>query len=126
MTLRVVAVAGCCGSGVLCAIAVSTAAASATVRVCGPTVSCVWLIGTTPPRLVRPTVGLMPTTPFMLAGHTMLPSVSLPMLTAVKVADGAARPPELLPHALGASAERPLPSPALPHHALVAQQDAKF
>ena len=42
---------------------VSTAAASATVRACGPTVSCVCEIGTTPARLVRPTVGLRPTTP---------------------------------------------------------------
>ena len=45
------------------AIADSTAAASATVRACGPTVSCVCEIGITPCRLVRPTVGLMPTTP---------------------------------------------------------------
>ena len=104
MSLRLVLVAGSAESGVRCAIAVSTAAASATVRQCGPTVSWVWLMGTTPPRLVSPTVGLMPTTPFMLAGQTMLPSVSLPMLTAVKFADAAAPLPELEPHALRSSA----------------------
>src|SRR5215467_14661656 len=41
----------------------NTVAASATVRQIGPTVSWVWEIGTTPARLVRPTVGLIPTTP---------------------------------------------------------------
>src|ERR1700741_5676666 len=64
-------------------------AASATVRPCGPTVSCVCEIGTTPARLVRPTVGLMATTPFALPGHTMLPSVSVPSDTAARIADTA-------------------------------------
>src|SRR2546427_2075222 len=68
-------VAGSRGSAVLLTIAPSTAAASATVRACGPTVSCVWEMGTTPARLTSPTVGLMPTTPLAFAGHTMLPSV---------------------------------------------------
>src|SRR5580704_12012444 len=81
-------------------IAPSTIAASATVRVWGPIVSWMWEIGTTPPRLTNPTVGLMPTTPEWLAGHTMLPSVSLPMLTAVKLAEAAAAEPELEPHGL--------------------------
>src|SRR5205085_11970064 len=76
------------------------AAASATVRPCGPTVSCVCEIGTTPARLVRPTVGLMPTTPLALAGHTMLPSVSLPRDTAAKFDEAAAPDPELEPHGL--------------------------
>ena len=62
--------------------------------------SCVCEIGTTPARLTSPTVGLMPTTPFTLAGHTMLPSVSVPMETAVKFADGAAPDAELEPHGL--------------------------
>src|SRR6516164_10987916 len=75
-------------------------AASATVRACGPTVSCVWEMGTTPPRLTSPTVGLIPTTPLTLAGQTMLPSVSLPRDTAVKLADAAAPDPELEPQAL--------------------------
>ena len=79
------------------AIAVSTAAASATVRPCGPTVSWVCEIGITPARLTRPTVGLIPTTPQLFAGPTMLPSVSVPMATAVKLADTAAADPELEP-----------------------------
>src|SRR3954466_6105876 len=76
----------------------SASAASATVRACGPTVSCVCEIGTTPARLVSPTVGLMPTTPFALAGHTMLPSVSVPNATAAKFAVAAAPDPALEPH----------------------------
>src|SRR3954469_7722936 len=78
----------------------NTAAASATVRPWGPTVSCVCEMGTTPPRLVSPTVGLMPTTPLTLAGQTMLPSVSDPRPTAVKFADTEAAEPELEPQAL--------------------------
>src|SRR6266536_2089027 len=75
----------------------SAAAASATVRPCGPTVSCVCEIGTTPARLVKPTVGFIPTTPLAFAGHTMLPSVSLPNDTAAKFAEAAAPDPELEP-----------------------------
>src|SRR6266567_5326039 len=76
------------------------AAASATVRPCTPTVSWVWEIGTTPARLVRPMVGLTPTTPLALAGQTMLPSVSVPNETAVKLAETAAADPELEPQGL--------------------------
>src|SRR5918912_1297503 len=75
----------------------SAAAASATVRACGPTVSCVCEIGTTPARLVSPTVGLMAATLFALPGHTMLPSVSVPNETAAKFAVAAAPDPELDP-----------------------------
>jgi hypothetical protein len=78
----------------------SVVAASATVRACGPTVSWVCEIGTTPPRLTSPTVGLSPTTPLTFAGQTMLPSVSLPSDTAVKFAAAAAPDPELDPQAL--------------------------
>src|SRR5919204_5821046 len=80
------------------------AAASATVRPCGPTVSWVCEMGTTPARLTRPTVGLIPTTPLWLAGQTMLPSVSVPIEAAVKFADTAAPDPELEPHGLRSSA----------------------
>src|SRR5262249_23668405 len=73
-------------------------AASATVRVCGPKVSCVCEIGTMPARLVSPTVGFSPTTPLAFAGQTMLPSVSVPNDTAVKFDDTAAPEPELDPH----------------------------
>src|SRR5215472_8087757 len=78
----------------------SAAAASATVRPWTPTVSCVWEMGTTPARLVRPTVGLIPTTPLALAGQTTLPSVSVPNETAAKLAEAAAADPELEPHGL--------------------------
>ena len=43
-----------------------------------PTVSCLGEIGMTPARLVRPTVGLMPTTKLLLDGHKIEPSVSVP------------------------------------------------
>ena len=49
-------------------------------------VSCLGETGTTPARLVRPTVGLMPTTELKLAGHRMEPSVSVPRDTATKFA----------------------------------------
>jgi hypothetical protein len=47
-----------------------------------PTLSCLGEIGTTPARLVRPTVGLMPTTKFLLDGRKIEPSVSVPTDTA--------------------------------------------
>ena len=47
-----------------------------------PTVSCLGEIGMTPARLVRPTVGLMPTTKLLLDGHKIEPSVSVPSDTA--------------------------------------------
>src|SRR5438874_13254044 len=78
----------------------SAAAASATVRPWTPTVSWTWEIGTTPARLVRPTVGLMAATPLALPGQTMLPSVSLPNETAAKFADAAAPEPDDEPHGL--------------------------
>ena len=97
---RLVLVAGPRGSVVLLTIPPRTAAASATVRQCGPTPSWLWEIGTTPARLVRPTVGLMPTMPFAFAGQTIEPSVSVPSEPAVRLADGAAPEPELEPHGL--------------------------
>src|SRR5215471_14855722 len=60
-------------------------------------------MGTTPPRLVSPTVGLIPTTLLTFPGHTMLPSVSVPIETAAKLAAAAAAEPELDPHALRSS-----------------------
>src|SRR5207253_10834712 len=97
-----------------------------TVRACGPTVSCVWEIGTTPPRLTIPIVGLIPTTALTFAGHTMLPSVSLPRLTAVKLDAAAAAEPELEPQALrpveqGVWVGQPRPDPPL-----VGQEDRKL
>ena len=79
-----------------------TAAASATVRACGPTVSWVSEIGTTPARLVRPTVGLMPTTPLALAGQTIEPSVSVPTDSTARSAATATAEPLEEPHGLRA------------------------
>src|SRR3981081_1185225 len=75
----------------------SAAAASATVRASGPTVSWVCEMGTTPARLVSPTVGLIPTRPLALDGQTMLPSVSLPRARTAKFADAAGPEPEPAP-----------------------------
>ena len=63
-----------------------------------PTVSCPGEIGMTPARLVRPKVGLIPTTEFALEGHRSDPSVSVPsdtvtMFVATDIAD-----PVLEPH----------------------------
>ena len=101
---RLPVVAGSRGSAVLLTMAPRTAAASATVRVCGPTVSWECEMGMTPARLTRPTVGLIPTTPFAVAGQTIEPSVSVPIDTAVRFADGAAPDPELEPQGLRSSA----------------------
>src|ERR1700737_3387360 len=93
-------VAGSRPSNVRLWTTLKAAAASATVRPCGPNVSCVCEIGTMPARLVRPTVGLMPTTPLALAGQTMLPSVSVPNDTAEKFEETAAPDPALDPQGL--------------------------
>src|SRR4051794_25837513 len=96
------AVAASRGSGA--ASTFSTTAASATLRVMGPAVSCDVEIGTMPLRLTSPTVGLMPTRPFTLLGHMIDPSVSVPMPTCARLAATAAPLPELDPQGL-----RPLP-----------------
>ena len=85
-------------------MAVSTAAASATLRVIGPAVSCECEMGTMPLRLTSPTVGLMPTRPAALLGQTMDPSVSVPTPTTAKLAAIAEPVPELEPQGLRASA----------------------
>src|ERR1700733_10685467 len=94
------AVAGSRPSKVRLCTTPKATAASATVRPCGPKVSWVWEIGTMLARLVRPTVGLIPTTPLALAGQTMLPSVSVPKDTAAKFEETAAAEPELDPQGL--------------------------
>ena len=78
----------------------SNAAASATVRAIGPAVSCTAEIGTMPLRLARPTVGLIPTSPFADEGQMIEPSVSVPTAAAQRFADTAAPEPELEPHGL--------------------------
>ena len=51
-----------------------------------PTESCLGVIGITPALLVRPRVGLSPTTELELDGQRMEPSVSVPSDTAAKFA----------------------------------------
>lgn len=72
-------------------------ALSATVRVMGPAVSWLKAIGMMPVRLIRPTVGLMPTIELLLAGLRIEPDVSVPTATAVRLAAGATPEPALEP-----------------------------
>jgi len=53
-----------------------------------------------PLRLIRPTVGLMPTMPLTEAGETTDPSVSVPTATAHRFAATATPEPELEPEGL--------------------------
>src|SRR5262245_43378895 len=78
-------------------MAVSSAAASDTVRAIGPAVSCECAIGMIPERLTNPSVGLMPTSPLMADGDVIEPSVSVPTATAARLAAMAAPEPELEP-----------------------------
>src|SRR6201996_723757 len=75
----------------------SNIAASFTVRVIGPAVSCVAEMGIIPDRLHKPTVGFIPTIPFTDDGDTTEPSVSVPMATAHKLAATAVPEPALDP-----------------------------
>jgi hypothetical protein len=73
-------------------------AASVTVRHIGPAVSWLCDSGTIPCPESSPSVGLIPTSPFVVEGHTIEPSVSVPTATAHKFAAHAAPEPELEPH----------------------------
>lgn len=55
------------------------------------------LIGINPPLEVRPTVGLMPTIPLMLAGPMIDVSVSVPNDKGTRFAETATALPELEP-----------------------------
>ena len=57
-------------------------------------------MGMIPARLTRPRVGLIPTSPLALEGHTMEPSVSVPMAAAQRFAETADPEPELDPQGL--------------------------
>src|SRR5829696_676343 len=57
-----------------------------------------------PARLIRPMVGLIPTSEFADDGHTTEPSVSVPIAAAHKFAATATPEPELDPHGLRSSA----------------------
>src|SRR5262245_50961785 len=70
----------------------------------GPAVSCVCEMGMIPARLTSPTVGLIPTMPFVVAGQTIEPSVSVPIATAQRFAATATPDPELEPQGFRSSA----------------------
>jgi hypothetical protein len=73
-------------------------AASVTVRAIGPAVSCECDIGIIPLRETRPTVGLIPTTPFVTDGQMIEPFVSVPTAAAHRFAETDTPEPELEPH----------------------------
>ena len=72
-----------------------------------------------PARLRRPSVGLIPTRPFVFDGETIEPSVSVPMAAAARLAAIAAPDPELDPDVLRSSAYGFLASPPRPLQPLV-------
>ena len=72
-----------------------------------------------PARLIKPTVGLMPTMPLAEDGQTTEPSVSVPTATAHRFAAIAAPEPELEPQGLRSSAYGFLVCPPRPLHPLV-------
>src|SRR2546422_11136113 len=76
-------------------MAVSTIAASATVRAKGPTWSRVQLTGKTPKRETRPNVGFSPTTPQREAGILIDPPESVPRALKQRPAATAAPDPAL-------------------------------
>jgi hypothetical protein len=102
--------------GSLPAMTDRTIAASVRERVIGPTVSWCAEIGITvstrdqyhegvrlnwvvpPAREVKPTVGLMPARLLLLVGQVMLPSVSVPRVTAARPMEAAIPDPEEEPH----------------------------
>jgi len=96
------------------------------VRACGPTVSWLCAIGTTPARDVRPTVGFTPTTPLACAGQTMEPSVSVPSATAQRFAETATAEPELEPQGLRVITYGFRVCPPRPLHPLVERVDRMF
>lgn len=78
-------------------MALSMYAASFTVLVIGPTVSCTTVIGTTTLLDVSPVLGLIPTTPFILDGPMIEPPVSVPTVKAAKPRLAATADPLELP-----------------------------
>src|SRR2546425_6031750 len=68
----------------------------------------------------------MPTTPLWFAGHTMLPSVSVPIETEQKFAEAAAPDPELDPHGLRSIAYGLLHWPPRPDQPLDEKKERKF
>src|SRR5271163_3297535 len=72
-----------------------------------------------PVRLISPTVGLSPASPFADDGQTIDPSVSVPTPATQKLAETAAPVPELDPQGLRSSAYGLRVSPPRPLHPLV-------
>src|SRR5687768_3921124 len=92
----------------------------------GPAVSCEIEIGIMPERLTSPTVGFRPTRPLTAAGQMMLPSVSVPMPIAPRLAAIAAPVPELDPHGLRSSTYGFFVWPPRELHPEVERVDRKF
>src|SRR5437867_10351000 len=79
-----------------------------------------------PARLTRPSVGLMPTSPFAEDGQTTDPSVSVPIAAAHRLAATAAPEPELEPHGLRSSAYGFFVCPPRPLQPLLEWLDRMF
>ena len=69
------------------------------MRAIGPALSWLWAIGMMPERLIRPSVGLIPTMPLVCDGQMIEPSVSVPRAAAQKEAATAAAEPDEEPQA---------------------------
>src|SRR5215210_329424 len=107
-------------------MALNRTAASATVRVIGPAVSWLCAISMIPARLTRPSVGLIPKIPFAEDGHTIEPSVSVPMATAQRFAETAPPEPELDPQGFRSRTYGFFACPPRPLHPLVECVDRKL
>src|SRR4051794_26162525 len=101
-------------------------AASTRCLAIGPAVSCLADSGTTPDRLTRPSVGLMPTAPFWPEGQTIEPSVSVPIATVARLAATPAPEPEDEPHGLRSSTYGLLVWPPTPDQPLVELVERKL
>src|SRR5262245_33220179 len=101
-------------------------AASVRWRVIGPAVSCSAESGTTPVRLTRPSVGLMPAMPLAPEGHTIDPSVSVPIAAVARLAATAAPEPLLDPHGLRSRTYGLLVCPPTALHPLDELNERKF
>src|SRR5437016_10858353 len=80
----------------------------------------------TPDRLTRPSVGLMPASPFADAGHATEPSVSVPTAAAQRFAPVAAPEPELEPQGLRSRTYGFLVWPPRPLQPLLEWLERKF
>src|SRR6478735_8141678 len=83
-------------------------------------------MGIMPERLIKPSVGLIPTIPLALDGHTTEPSVSVPTASPQRFAAVAAPEPELEPQGLRSSAYGFRVSPPRPLHPLTEWLDRIF